>query len=180
MAVNRSLDVDPATAEERLTLIGLLFESAAGLRRIFEQRLADDDALSNQAFDVLIRLARSPEGRLRMSELAAQTALTPSGLTRSVDRLERDGLVSRQVCPEDRRGAFAVLTGHGRDVMDRAIPHHVSHVDEVLEGVLTRDEERDLSLILRKLRDQLVAASSPETGAGACDGPEAGRCPSLG
>lgn len=179
MAANRSPDVDPTSAEDRLTLIGLLFESAAGLRRIFEQRLADDDALSNQSFDVLIRLARSPEGRLRMSELAAQTALTPSGLTRSVDRLERDGLVARQVCPEDRRGAFAVLTGRGREVMDRAIPHHVSHVDEVLEGVLTPDEERDLSHILRKLRDQLVASSSRVAGGGPCNSPDAARCPSL-
>jgi len=179
MAANRAPDVEPTTANDRLTLIGLLFESAAGLRRLFEQRLAGDDSLTNQAFDVLIRLARTPEGRLRMSELAAQTALTPSGLTRSVDRLERDGLVARQVCPEDRRGAFAVLTGHGREVMDRAIPHHVSHVDEVLEGVLTSDEERDLSAILRKLRDRLAASSSPMAGTGPCGGAGAGPCPSL-
>ena len=45
-----------------------------------------------------------------MSELAAQTSLTPSGLTRSVDRLQEQGLVARRVCPEDRRGSFAVLT----------------------------------------------------------------------
>ena len=66
---------------------------------------------------MLIRLARTPGNRLRMSDLAAQTSLTPSGLTRSVDRLEDTGLVARRVCPEDRRGSFAALTlnGEGRD-----------------------------------------------------------------
>ncbi len=70
-----------ASDDERLTTVGLLFESAAGLRRVFERRLETERSLSNQSFDVLIRLARTPGGELRMSELAAQTSLTPSGLT---------------------------------------------------------------------------------------------------
>ena len=69
-----------------------------------------------------------------MSELAAQTTLTPSGLTRSVDRLQEQGLVVRRVCPEDRRGAFAVLTPAGRELMDRAIPDHLAHIDELLSN----------------------------------------------
>ena len=96
--------------DERLTTVGLLFESAAGLRRVFQRGSRRSESLSNQSFDVLIRLARSPGSELRMSELAAQTSLTPSGLTRSVDRLQDQGLVARRVCPEDRRGSFAVLT----------------------------------------------------------------------
>src|SRR5664279_5062039 len=76
----------PGTApgDERLTTVGLLFESAAGLRRLFQRRFESERSLSNQSFDVLIRLARSPGSELRMSDLAAQTSLTPSGLTRSV------------------------------------------------------------------------------------------------
>jgi MarR family 2-MHQ and catechol resistance regulon transcriptional repressor len=147
--------------DRRLTLVGLIFESAAGLRQVFERRLESNAGLTNQSFDVLIRLARTPGNRLRMSELAAQTTLSPSGLTRSVDRLEDTGLVVRETCPEDRRGAFAVLTVEGKTVMDEAIPHHVAHIDEVLHGVLTLDEEHSLELLLRKLRDYLFGSETP-------------------
>jgi DNA-binding MarR family transcriptional regulator len=164
---------DDVLDDRRLTTVGMLFESAAGLRRIFEQRLASDSELSNQAFDVLIRLARTPGHRLRMSELAGQTSLTPSGLTRSVDRLEQAGMVVRETCPEDRRGAFAVLTPRGQNVMDRAIPYHIAHIDEVLEGVLTVDEERCLSELLRKLRDRVHDTAPPcDSTAVACPGPD--------
>jgi DNA-binding MarR family transcriptional regulator len=159
MDTEPSLDEVRELDDQRLTTVGLLFESAAGLRRLFEQRLASDNALSNQSFDVLIRLARSPQSRLRMSELADQTALTPSGLTRAVDRLEHAGLVSRQVCSEDRRGAFAVLTETGEALMARAIPNHIAHIDEVLTGILTAEEEASLSELLRKLRDHLADTS---------------------
>jgi MarR family 2-MHQ and catechol resistance regulon transcriptional repressor len=144
-----------ATDDERLTTVGLLFESAAGLRRVFERRLETEQSLSNQAFDVLIRLARTPGSELRMSELAAQSSLTPSGLTRSVDRLRQQGLVARRVCPEDRRGAFAVLTPAGQELMDRAIPEHTDHVNEVLADLFTAEEEAILSSLLRRLRDHL-------------------------
>jgi DNA-binding MarR family transcriptional regulator len=150
--------------DERLTTVGLLFESSAGLRRVFQQRMDAERALTNQSFDVLIRLARTPGAELRMSELAAQTSLTPSGLTRSVDRLQNQGLVVRRVCPEDRRGAFAVLTPAGRKLMDRAIPEHIAHVNEVLSLLFTPEEEETLATLLRRLRDHLY---DPEGGCGA-------------
>jgi MarR family transcriptional regulator, 2-MHQ and catechol-resistance regulon repressor len=148
------------TDDERLTTVGLLFESAAGLRRVFQRRFESERALSNQSFDVLIRLARSPGSELRMSELAAQTSLTPSGLTRSVDRLVEQDLVVRRVCPEDRRGAFAVLTPAGQALMDRAIPDHLAHIDELLSNLFTAEEEETLAVLLRKLRDHLFASNS--------------------
>jgi DNA-binding MarR family transcriptional regulator len=144
-----------AIDDHRLTTVGLLMESSAGLRRVFQRRLEEEQSLSNQSFDVLIRLARSPGSELRMSELAAQTSLTPSGLTRSVDRLQDQGLVDRRVCPEDRRGSFAVLTPAGQAVMDRAIPNHVAHIDEVLSDLFTPGEEETLAALLRRLRDHL-------------------------
>jgi DNA-binding MarR family transcriptional regulator len=161
-----------AQDDRRLTTVGLLFESAAGLRLVLERRLESNAGLSNQSFDVLIRLARTPGNRLRMSELAAQTTLTPSGLTRSVDRLEDAGLVVREICPEDRRGAFAALTMGGKAVMDEAIPRHVAHIDELLQGVLTLDEEHALEALLRKLRDHLfrgqTACGLDPAGSDAC------------
>ncbi len=152
--------------DDRLTTVGLLFESSAGLRRLLARGLESEPALSAQAFDVLIRLARTPGGSLRMSELAAQTSLTPSGLTRSVDRLQNQGLVARQSCPEDRRGAFAVLTDEGRTLMDRAIPLHVTQVAEVLDSLYTREEEQTLTELLRRLRDHLLSANGPCMGEG--------------
>jgi DNA-binding MarR family transcriptional regulator len=138
-----------------VTTVGLLFESSAGLRRVLEPQLLIDSGLSNQSFDVLVRLVRSPGFRLRMSELASQTTLTPSGLTRSIDRLEESGMVTREACPEDRRGAFAVLTDKGQAVMAEAMPLHVAHLDELLNEVLTPDEEETLASLLRRIRDHI-------------------------
>ena len=148
------------TDDGRMTTVGLLFESSAGLRRLFQRRLENERSLSSQSFDVLIRLARTPGSELRMSELAAQASLTPSGLTRSVDRLQDQGLVARRVCPEDRRGAFAVLTPAGQELMDQAIPDHLAHVNEVLNDVFTADEEATLAALLRKLRDHVLDANA--------------------
>ncbi len=164
------------TDDHRLTTVGLLFESSAGLRRVLQRRFESEGSLTSQSFDVLIRLARSPGSELRMSELAAQTSLTPSGLTRSVDRLVDQGLVVRRVCPEDRRGAFAVLTPAGRELMDRVIPEHLAHVEELLGSLYTPEEEQALSDLLRRLRDHLLVDNSEWDlaceGADACLGAE--------
>ena len=85
--------------DERLTAAGLLFEAHAGLSSALERKLADDCDLSTQWFELLLRLARSPGHRLRMCELANQVALSPSGLTRAVDRLEEAHLVDARAVP---------------------------------------------------------------------------------
>jgi MarR family 2-MHQ and catechol resistance regulon transcriptional repressor len=159
---------------ERLTTVGLLFESSAGLRRLFVRQFEAERSVSSPSFDVLIRLARTPGTELRMSELAAQTSLTPSGLTRSVDRLQEQGLVERRTCPEDRRGAFAVLTPAGRELMDQVIPEHVAHVDELLSALFTEEEEAILAQLLRRLRDHVLDENTE-----ACGGQEDDVCPSV-
>jgi DNA-binding MarR family transcriptional regulator len=170
-----STPVTSPSTDERLTTIGLLFESAAGLRRLFHRHITTSGATANQSFDILIRLARSPDSELRMSELATQASLTPSGLTRAVDRLQHQGLVSRRSCPDDRRGSFAQLTPAGRAMMDGAIPDHLSHIDQVLDAVFTPEEEAQLAAYLRRLRDyaleQNLAAGIPcdaDDGVDAC------------
>jgi DNA-binding MarR family transcriptional regulator len=141
--------------DERLTTAGLFFEAHAGLVGALERRLADDCGLSVQSFEVLLRLARSPGRQLRMSDLAAQVSLSPSGLTRAVDRLEQEGLVTRANCPTDRRGAFAVLTDAGRARIEAAVPEHLQHLDEYFTGILDPDELDQLAVTLRKLRDHV-------------------------
>lgn len=149
--------------DAQLTMIGLLFECASGLRRVLGEQLDRDPALSGQAFDVLIRLARTPGERLRMTELALWTSLSPSGLTRAVDRLVDAGLVERETCPEDRRGAFAVLTDGGRSLMAEAVPRHADHVRTVVSQVLTAAEQEELETLLRKVRDYLRGVSLPDS-----------------
>jgi MarR family 2-MHQ and catechol resistance regulon transcriptional repressor len=135
--------------------VGLVLETANGLNRAVAPLLERQCELAGQEFDILIRLARTPGGRLRMSDLAAQTALTPSGLTRAIDRLSEAGLVGRQSCPEDRRGAFAALTDAGESRMREALAIHRAQLAELLDGALDQDEELALTSALRKLRDRV-------------------------
>jgi DNA-binding MarR family transcriptional regulator len=146
--------------DDPVVLVGLVFETAIGLRRAATSRVEQDHGLPAQSFDVLVRLARAPGQRLRMIDLAAEASLSPSGLTRSVDRLEAAGLVERESCREDRRGAFAVLTLQGRDQMAEVLRSHREQVERVLEAAMTLDERRQLAALLERLRDSV----SPETG----------------
>jgi DNA-binding MarR family transcriptional regulator len=153
--------------DERLTMVGLLFEATSGLGLSLERQLERDAGLSMQWFEVLLRLARTPGERLRMSDLAAQTTLTPSGLTRAVDRLEQAGFVTRELCPSDRRGSFAVLTAAGRQRIGDAVPGHLARVESLFGSALAADERRAFVELIRKLRDAVnpdaARASSADT-----------------
>ncbi|MGK2947477.1 MAG: MarR family winged helix-turn-helix transcriptional regulator [Acidimicrobiales bacterium] len=148
-----------------LTTMGLLVEAHAGLHRTHERRLEDACGLSVQWFEVLMRLVRTPGHRLRMSDLAAQTTLSASGLTRAVDRLEAAGLVERQACPTDRRSSYAALTETGRERILAALPVHVAQLEEVFEAAFDPDELATFTALTRRLRDAsnpcAAAASSP-------------------
>ena len=136
-----------------LTTIGLFMEAHAGLSLAMERRLETGSGLSVQWFEVLIRLARTPEHRLRMSDLAAQTTLSASGLTRAVDRLAAAGLVERQACPEDRRSTYAVLTAEGEARILEALPVHVGQIVEVFEALYSPEELETFEGLMRRLRD---------------------------
>ena len=77
---------------------------------------------------LLVQIARGPETGVRPGDLAAQSLLTKSGLTRALDRLEKDGLVERRSCPSDKRGYLVVLTSRGRHLLKRAFPGHARAV----------------------------------------------------
>lgn len=149
------MTTDRSEFVDLVTLVGLVFETAAGIRRVLVPPLERDYDLPQQSLEVLIRLSRSPGGRLRMSDLAAQTSLTPSGLTRAVDRLFEAGLVRRLACPEDRRGAFAELTEEGATRMVAAMGCHRRQLDNLLGGILDDRELAELDALLRRIRDRL-------------------------
>jgi DNA-binding MarR family transcriptional regulator len=151
--------MDPLT-DDRLTLVGLLVESTTALRAQLDRQLGRDVDMPLQWFELLLRLARSPGRHLRMSDLAAQTSLTPSGLTRAVDRLEAAGLVERAPCPSDRRGSYAALTADGLERIRSAVGPHLDHVEEHLTSVLTAEEQAQLIALLRKVRDHVNPAAA--------------------
>jgi DNA-binding MarR family transcriptional regulator len=132
--------------------MGLLTEAFTGLRAVLSPQIAEH-GLSDTAFEVLLRLARTPGQRLRMTDLAAQTSLSTSGISRVVDRLERDALVERHSCATDRRGYWATLTPLGDERLAAAVTGHVELVDRWLTGRLTADQLEALSEALRIVRD---------------------------
>lgn len=147
-------------SDDRLTLVGLLIESTTALRAQLDRHLERDAGLPLQWFELLLRLARSPGRHLRMSDLAAQTSLTPSGLTRAIDRLEDAGLAERVPCPSDRRGSYAAITSRGLERITAALGPHLDHVDEHFTSALSADEQAQLTSLLRKVRNHVNPAAA--------------------
>jgi DNA-binding MarR family transcriptional regulator len=117
-----------------------------------EAELEREHGMSLPYYEVLLHLARAPERRLRMTDLARSVLLSPSGLTRLVDRLARDGMVQRIPCETDARAMYAVLTDAG---LARFRPAARTHLRGVRQHFLSRlsGEERDL---LRCSLDRLL------------------------
>src|ERR671925_1494266 len=101
-----------------------LLERHARTTSSLERRLQHDHGLGVSEYEVLERLAGSDKDERRMQELADAVHLSQSALSRVVARLEADGLVSRGMCPDDRRGIMACLTESGRERYEAARPTH--------------------------------------------------------
>jgi DNA-binding MarR family transcriptional regulator len=106
---------------------GLLRVHAALVKALDAELVAEHD-LPLSSYEVLMTLQASPGRRCRMAELADRVLLSRSGMTRLVDRLEREGLLARHTCSSDGRGCFAVLTDAGAAVLARARPTHLHGV----------------------------------------------------
>lgn len=149
--------------DPRITAFGMLLEAHAAVVTQVNRDLEATAGVPITWLEVLLRLARSPEHRLRMAELARQVGLSTSGLTRLVDRVEQAGYVARAACPTDRRGAEAVLTQDGEAVLRSALPAHLTSIETNLASPLGDDLAR-LEDLLRRLRDRV--------GPGECTGLE--------
>ena len=138
--------------DPRITAVGLFVEAYSGLAARFAAQF-EEHGLSTVEFEVLTRLARSPGQWLRMTDLAAQTSLSTSGVTRVVDRMERDGLIQREACPNDRRSSHAVITRSGLARLAETLPGHLQLIEEWFTGQLSPEELAALLAALRKVRD---------------------------
>ncbi|HEX2904774.1 MAG TPA: MarR family transcriptional regulator [Jatrophihabitans sp.] len=121
------------------------------LMRLLEQDLQANRKIPLGSYDVLVQLAEAPQHRLRMSELAEAVLLSRSGLSRLVDRLQKDGLVRREPDPLDARGLYAVLTDQGRDTLRDAAGVHLAGISRLVIDRLSEADLRQLSQLMAKL-----------------------------
>ncbi len=156
--------VDPVLSDARITAFGLLLEATAATRNALDCASAKWGGMP-ASYEILMRLARSEGQRLRMTDLAAQCGLTPSGVSRAVDRLADEGLLRRASCPEDARGAYAEITPQGNKLIVAALKKHVEDIERLFVDVLTPTQLEQLDDICRTLRDH----HNPGATAGASD-----------
>ena len=117
----------------------------SSMTKALDAELVREHGLSLSSYEVLLFLADAPDGRLRMAELADGVLLSRSGLTRLVDRMERDGLLCRERCEDDARGYHALITDKGRDLFGHARRTHLDGVRERFLSRLSPDELRTLA-----------------------------------
>jgi DNA-binding MarR family transcriptional regulator len=142
----------PARQDARIDTFGLLHEAHRRLDRALNCSLERSAGISGIFFELLLRIGRSPGGRLSMSELAQQLGLTSGGTTRLVDRMVGAGLVERQSCPEDRRVQWVVLSEAGEHKLDEALPVALRDLQREVFDRLEPEEVEALERALDKLR----------------------------
>jgi DNA-binding MarR family transcriptional regulator len=120
--------------------------------------LTAEHELTLSDFEVLLRLSRAPERRMRRVDLAQQVYLSASGVTRLLDGLERQGLVDRASCDTDRRVVYAVLTDQGLERLRAAAESHFGQVDAIFGAHLEDGELAELTALL----DRLGAGETPD------------------
>mgnify|MGYP006269280707 CR=1 FL=1 len=125
------------------------------LEDVLTRELQDAFDMTLSDYEILVRLSESPQRRIRMSELAASVISSRSRLSHQIDRMVSNGLVERQVCDDDRRGQFAVLTNKGMELLEAAAPTHVTGVREHFVDVLTPEEYEALGRAVEKLAAHL-------------------------
>lgn len=130
--------------------VALLRAHAATTRQLNAQLLTGH-GLTISDYEVLLRLSRSPDRRMRRVDLAGEVLLTASGVTRLLDGLEQSGFVERGTCESDRRVVYAVLTDAGAEKLAVAGESHRAQIDELFTGRLDGDELESLAALLSRL-----------------------------
>ena len=134
--------------DERLLPWRSFLIAHARITRRLDEELRVEHDLSLGEYDALLALAEANDRRLRMNTLADRVILSKSGVTRLIDRLVADGLVVRDQCLTDARGAEAVLTDKGLERLRRASRTHLRGIERHFFDVL---DEEDLGAIRRAM-----------------------------
>jgi DNA-binding MarR family transcriptional regulator len=139
------------TPEEQRTWRGLI-ELILELEAEQEEVLVSTHGITAGEYGVLVRLSEADGERLRMCDLAQGLRMSPSGLTRRIDGLAKQGFVAREASPDDRRVQFAVLTDDGLAKLKTVAPTHVAAVRAGLIDHLSGDDIRVLGEVLDRAR----------------------------
>jgi len=137
-----------------------LLRAHASLAKRLEGRLEREHGLQLSSYEVLQHLMDAPAGKMRMCDLAEHAQLSRSGLTRLVDRLERDELLSRCTCQHDARGAYACLTDGGRERLEAARGTHRAVVREHFLSHFSESELEALGQMWERVAANCCGASS--------------------
>jgi DNA-binding MarR family transcriptional regulator len=138
-------------ASAEVTVFARLLRAHHALRRSLEIRLLADHGLTISDYETLLHLSREPEGRLRRVDLAERLLLTPSGITRLLEGLQRCGLVEKASCDSDARVTYAVLTPAGRERLEEAAGGHLAVMRDQIGTRLDAAELEALASLLGRL-----------------------------
>jgi DNA-binding MarR family transcriptional regulator len=130
--------------------VGLLRGHAA-LTRALNADLVTDHGLTLNDYEVLLRLSRAPERKMRRVDLAEQVLLTASGITRLLDGLQASGFVDKAACSSDARVTYAVLTDAGHEKLRSAAEVHVAGIHAMFAERYSDDEMATLAELLSRL-----------------------------
>jgi len=147
----RSTSKDEATVRKATSAWPLFLAAHTALIASIEQRLRRAGLPELAWYDVLWALERSPGSRMRMHELATETVIARSNITRLVDRLAAAGLVARDRQCADRRGAYAVLTDAGRAMRRRMWSIYGPAIEELFSGRMSASESATVEQVLRRV-----------------------------
>ncbi len=136
-------------------------EAQHRLEATLARRLQSESGMSMADYGVLVNLSEADDGRLRAYALGDSLQWEKSRLSHHLSRMEKRGLVERQECPTDGRGAFVVITGAGRTAIEAAAPAHVAHVRRYLVDVLTPQQLDALGDISEAILHGLQHEPSP-------------------
>jgi DNA-binding MarR family transcriptional regulator len=145
------------TDDEQRTWRGLL-QMTSRLDARLNRDLQQSSGLSLADYDVLVLLTERPDGRLRVFEIADDLQWEQSRLSHHLARMERRGLVAREDCTTDRRGAFVVLTAAGRDAIEKAAPEHVATVRQLVFDGLSGEQVTNLQSFVSRVLSRLDEA----------------------
>jgi DNA-binding MarR family transcriptional regulator len=170
-AVTIASEPDALAEEDRSEVVqrawrGLLRAHACLAKRL-DSELERAHRLPMTSYEVLNHLDSSGGGRMRMCDLADQAQLSRSGLTRLVDRLERDGLLERCSCEQDARGSYACLTADGRERLREARGTHRAVVREHFSARFSESELRVLAEMWERIAPCAGWSGEPADAAGA-------------
>ena len=151
----------PTDSEDRWMPAWLtLIRTHTRLWDLVEAQMRRDHGLTMARYDVLAHLDLAG-GRLGLSDLASSLLLSPSGLSKLLDRMEASGLVRRDPDPRDARAAFAAITPHGRSLARKARQGHHAFLQQTIGDILDDHDLADLTRVMSRLNASLPAHPAP-------------------